>query len=59
MAVPHSPQNRAVGGFGEPHAAQTAASFVPHSPQNLRPGSFGVPQLGQVIEARFPSWRAA
>ncbi len=59
MGVPHSPQKRAVGGFGVPHAAQTAASFVPHSPQNLRPGSFGVPQLGQVIEARFPSWRAA
>ena len=51
-AVPHSPQNRALGWLAAPQLAQTAASFVPHSPQNLRPASFADPQLGQFTRVR-------
>src|SRR5262245_63778098 len=55
---PHSPQNRAVGGFDVPQLGHATASRAPHSPQNLRPASLGVPQLAQFTGVTGPSWRA-
>ena len=47
-ASAHSPQNRASGLFGVPHAGQASASRAAHALQNLRPASFSVPQLEHV-----------
>src|SRR5579872_5165837 len=50
--LPHSPQKRAPGSFGEPQAGQARASGAPHSPQNLRPSAFSVPQEAQRTTPR-------
>ena len=48
-APPHSPQNRATGSLGVPHAGQVDLQPGPQDRQNFRPASLPVPQAGQVI----------
>ena len=45
--VPHSGQNLAPGGKGEPQLEQPASSRVPHSGQNFCPGWSSCWQFGQ------------
>src|SRR5438477_6600213 len=47
-AVPHSPQNLALGAFAVPQLGQARTRRLPHSAQNFRPASFSVPQAEQT-----------
>ena len=46
-AVPHDPQNLALGSFGEPQLGQLFASAAPHCRQKRRVAALLVPQLVQ------------
>src|SRR5215217_5215652 len=54
-AVPHCPQNLAVGGFSDAQLGQRRASEAPHPVQNFISFGFSRPQLIQRIAAP-PSW---